>query len=342
MACISLIVKLGGIGDVACVVPAARELYDRGSQIHWLCGKAAASLLSCYSWVIPIVLDDELLLKKRNGKAILEIVRAWLSVTKNRYDLCAILQYDRRYRILTLPVRSRRFIALETKSRSRQLVSERHHSAEYLRILCGLHDGFSNLNIAPLLPDNLPANPMPKSDKIRVALAPGGARNALRDDPLRRWPLASYVVLARLLDDAGIEVVLTGGPGDHWVEPHFQDVPVRNCVARWKLPELLAFYQSCDCVVTHDTGALHLAGLVNCGLLGLFGPTVPSKALPRRAGALALWGGERLPCRPCYNGRDFADCARNECLMSIKPKEVMLAVSRIINRADEEWRVQCL
>jgi heptosyltransferase II len=342
MSRISLIVKLGAIGDVACVLPAARELLNRGSQIHWLCGTAVASLLSCYSWVTPIVLDDELLLRRHNGKAIREIVRAWVTLTRARYDLCAILQYDRRYRILTLPVSAQRFIALERGSRPLHLVSERHHSVEYKRILCGLPDGFSERNLAPLPPDNLPPNPMPKTEKVRVALAPGGARNPLREDPQRRWPLQSYVALAGLLQGAGIEVVLTGGAVDLWVEPHFHGLSVHSGVAKWSLPELLAFYQSCDCVVTHDSGALHLAGLVNCGIVGLFGPTVPFKALPRRAGALALWGGERLPCRPCYDGQTFADCTRNECMMSITPERVFAAANRIMEQPRREWRVESL
>ena len=342
MARISLIVKPGAIGDVASVLPAARQLYDSGSRIHWLCGKAAAQLLSCYAWVRPIVLDDDLLRGKRNAAAIREVLVTWLSLTKNRYDLCAILQYDRRYRLLTLPVRARRFIFLERGLRPLHLVSERHHSAEFMRILCGQADGFREQNIAPAQPDKLPPNPVPINGAIRVALAPGGARNSLRDDPQRRWPVQSYVALARLLLDAGVEVFLTGGPGDLWVEPHFHRLLVQSYVARWDLPELLAFYNSCHCVVTHDTGSLHLAGLVGCGVVGLLGPTAPSKALPRRAGALALWGGERLPCRPCYDGRTFADCPRNECMRSIAPERVLAAVREVMEQRDAEWRVESL
>lgn len=342
MARVTLIVKLGAIGDVAGVLPAARHLYNSGSQIHWLCGKAAASLLSCYSWITPIVDDDDLILNNRNAAAIREVIAAWLSLTKTRYDLCAILQYDRRYRLLTLPINARKLIALERGSRFLQFVSERHHSAEYMRILCGMPDGFRDQNVPPSPPDQLPPNPMPANGAIRVALAPGGARNPLRDDPQRRWPLESYVALARLLLDAGFEVTLTGGPGDLWVEPHFCGLPVQSCVAKWGLPELLAFYRSCHCVVTHDTGPLHLAGLVGCGIVGLFGPTAPSKALPRRAGVLALWGGERLPCRPCYDGQSFADCTCNQCMISIAPEKVFAAVNRVIERPDAEWRVESL
>jgi heptosyltransferase-2 len=220
------------------------------------------------------------------------------------------------------------------------LVSERHHTAEYARILCNQPDVYTEDDLAPLAPDSLPPNPMERVGKVRIALVPGGARNLVREDSLRRWPLDSYVELATFLLNAGYEVVLTGGPGDEWVEPRFSDLSVNTGIGRWTIPETLSFYQSCDCVVTHDTGPLHLAGLVTCGLVGLFGPSSPSKFLPRRNGVIGLWGGERLPCRPCYDGREFAPCTFNGCLMSISPQRVAAAVQALLNNSNEAWRVE--
>jgi heptosyltransferase-2 len=335
----ALIVKLGAIGDVASVLPAARMLYQSGMEIDWLCGKTVAPLLSCYSWVSPIVVDDELLFGDRKASALWQIMRTWGRLIGSSYDLCAILQYDCRYRILTLPVRARRWIALSQQLRAFKLVSERHHSAEFARILCGLKDEYCAHNIAPVAPDRLPPNPMEPQGKIRIALAPGGARNLLSDDAQRRWPLDSYYTLAQILLDKGYEVVLSGGPGDIWVEPRFSDLPVESRIAQWSIPQTLAFYQSCDCVVTHDTGPLHLAGLVECGLVGLFGPTAPSKALPRRKGVIGLWGGERLACRPCYDGRSFAKCEWNGCMISISPQRVAAAVESLLANKGAEWQV---
>jgi heptosyltransferase-2 len=336
----ALIVKLGAIGDVASVLPAAWKLHRSGAEIDWLCGTTVAPLLSCYSWVRPIVVNDARLLGRRRAGAIWELLRTWGKLAGSSYDLCAVLQYDRKYRILTLPVRAHRSIALDQDARAFKLVSERHHSAEFERILCDQPDEYRTEDIAPVPPDLLPTNPLPPKGRIRIALVPGGARNLLRDDPLRRWPLDAYVALARLLLERGYELVLTGGPGDQWVEPGFSGLPLQNCIARWSIPQTLAFYESCDCVVTHDTGPLHLAGLVKCGLVGLFGPTAPSKALPRRTGVVGLWGGERLPCRPCYDGRTFANCESNGCMISITPQRVAATVESLLRNRGAEWRVE--
>jgi heptosyltransferase-2 len=335
----ALIVKIGAIGDAASVLPAAWKLFQSGLEIDWMCGKTIAPLLSCYSWVRLIVVDDELLFGDRKMLALWQIMRIWGKLIGFSYELSAILQYDRRYRILTLPVRARRSIVLSQHLRSFKLVSERHHSAEYTRILCERTDEFCADNIDPVAPDNLPPNPMELQGRIRIALVPGGARNLLRDDAQRRWPLDSYYSLAQILLDKSYEVVLTGGPGDRWVEERFSDLPVENRIGQWTIPQTLAFYQSCDCVITHDTGPLHLAGLVQCGLVGLFGPTAPSKVLPRRNGVIGLWGGERLACRPCYDGRTFAKCEWNGCMISITPQRVARAVESLLAGKNAEWQV---
>ncbi len=338
----TLIVKLGAIGDVAAVLPAVFKLHESGSEIHWLCGKTVAPLLSCYSWIRPIVVDDALLLGGSRMSAIGEMMRTWVKLIGSSYELCAVLQYDRRYRILTLPVRAHQSIAMSREDRALKLVGERHHSAEFARILSGLPDECRTENLTPVAPDLLPANPVPRNGKVRIALVPGGARNMLRDDPQRRWPLNAYVTLAAHLSEKGYEVVLSGGPGDHWAAEPFDRLNVRNCIAQLSLPQTLAFYQSCACVVTHDTGPLHLAGLVPCGLVALFGPTAPSKALPRRPGVVALWGGERLPCRPCYDGITFARCASNECMASITPQRVAAAIKLVLQNRSADWWVESL
>ncbi|MGD0831277.1 MAG: glycosyltransferase family 9 protein [Terracidiphilus sp.] len=211
-----------------------------------------------------------------------------------------------------------------------------------MRILSGSHDGYCDEEIAPVTPDVLPPNPLVSNERIRIALAPGGARNLIRNDMHRRWPLDSYHALARILLDKSYEVILTGGASDKWVEPHFADLPVRNCIGFWSIPQTLAFYKSCNCVITHDTGPLHLAGLVECGVIALFGPTAPSKALPRRKGVIGLWGGERLACRPCYDGHSFAKCNWNGCMVSITPYSVAETLQMLLANPGAEWQVENL
>jgi heptosyltransferase II len=145
---------------------------------------------------------------------------------------------------------------------------------------------------------------------------------------LRRWPLANYVALTRVLLGRGYEVVLTGSAEDAWVRESFGELlhtqsGVKDLIGRTSLPELVATYDACDAVVTHDTGSLHVAGISKAAVLAIFGPTNMGNFLPRRERVRGVWGGERLACRPCYDGREFAACPRNVCMEDVGVERVV-------------------
>jgi len=331
----ALIVKLAGIGDVVMALSSARALRERGYDIAWICGKTALPLLDCYSWVEPIVVDEQKLLRGGIAQAFPELLRVWSLISGRYFDLVAVLQYDWRYKLLALTVRAGRRVSLRTGDRCRSLIAERHHSDEYFRVMCGPEYGPVTQALAPEIPDRLPGRKiLTKPTGKRVALAPAGARNVLRDDGLRRWPVGHYVELARRLLSRRIEVVITGSTSDTWAVPEFRGLDVIDLIGNSTLPELIQLFDECDVVVTHDTGALHIAGLTRSAIVAIFGPTNPWGRLPRRPDALAIWGGEGFACRPCYDGHTYANCASNDCISTITPafveQQVLMALE---NRA---------
>jgi heptosyltransferase II len=117
-----------------------------------------------------------------------------------------------------------------------------------------------------------------------------------------------------------------GDSSDAWVRSHFAGLDIRDEIGAHNLTGTLALMSAADLVITHDTGPLHLAQLVRAPLLALFGPTMPSQFLAEDAAADAIWGGDRLACRPCYDGREFAACSNNLCMQDI-------SIVSVINRA---------
>ena len=87
--------------------------------------------------------------------------------------------------------------------------------------------------------EGLPESPLVRTEKIRVVMAPAGARNMMADDALRRWPAENYVELARLLVGRGVEVVLIGGVEDGWVRGMFAGVAVTDLIGELALGETL-------------------------------------------------------------------------------------------------------
>ncbi len=327
----ALIVKLGAIGDVIMALPAIQEVHRRGFEIDWLCGPVVAPLLRCYPWVHVIVVDDRALLKGSRVERLRTLARLWKVLLGTRYEICATLYYDARYRLLTSVVRSPRKLHLSRSERSGALLATRQHTDEYARILLEEEDSCRSESRSPLRPEVLPSTLVrEKIAPVRVALVPGGASNMLRQQTLRRWPAERYVDLAEVLLRRGYEVLLLGGPEDLWVKPQFARLPVTDLVGTLSLPDVIAVCDTCDVVVSHDTGPLHLAGLSKASLLGLFGPTDPGNFLPRRPGARAIWGGEHFACRPCYDGRQFAPCRDNGCMQEITLQMVLHQVEALL------------
>ena len=334
-----LLIKFGAIGDAMMLLPAAHLLHQRGFQIDWVCGPAILPILQLFPWIHPIPADDRAILTGSAPSRLRAVLALWRTLRAaargTRYTLAATLYYDSRYRLLALPIRADRRLQLSATDRAHRILPGRRHTDEFARILLGslsenTADGVNPTQLAPIRPVTLPPSPLPAlaPGRIRILLAPAGARNLLAEAILRRWPAAHYVALTRLLLDRipNLEIILIGGPDDTWVQPLFTGLPVTDLIGQFTLPQTIAALDSAPLFVTHDTGPLHLAGLTRTSIVALFGPTDPHVFLPQRPGVVALWGGEGFACRPCYDGHHFAPCPSNDCMAQITPAMVATEV----------------
>jgi ADP-heptose:LPS heptosyltransferase len=143
-----------------------------------------------------------------------------------------------------------------------------------------------------------------------VALHPKAAHR------LKAWPPEHYARLVRELDLRKIPWICIG-QGAALFPDRAEDLSGQT-----SLRETCALLALCRCLISGDSGPLHLAAAVGAPVLGLFGPTTRE------------WGfypaGEKdqilelpLPCRPCsLHGRNF--CHRSgECLAGISPARVL-------------------
>jgi heptosyltransferase II len=331
----ALIVKLAAIGDVAMALPMVTALREQhpGARITWLCGEPAQPLLACVAGIDRIVVADErALLAGSRSAQVAATMGAWKHLRGASFDLVITAHGDPRYRLLTQFVRAKERRSLADPTGRARMVPGRYHGDEYLRLVTGADD-----YQARRFP--LPAITAPLSAQLRaalsdgnpgrrplIALAPGGAKNAARESPLRRWPLASYAELARLLESRGFAIALVGSDGDAWTRDAFAPGSVIDMIGRTTLPELIAVMRECAAVVAHDSGPLHLARLAGTRLVALFGPTDPASFVGERQGVKVLWPGAELPCSPCYDGREFADCSNNLCMQRIAPDDALQAV----------------
>lgn len=328
-----LILKLGAIGDVvmaSCMLPFLKEKED--CHITWIIGKTAAPIIQASQMVDElIIVDDQKLFKGSYFQRLGEIFKLWKKIAFLRFDLALSCHVDIRYRLLLLPVIKKTFRFF---SRKKKFIPGRYHASEYIRLLSGEESAFTFNIKFPDLQDSFPEHLIPLFSKKgkRVAILPGGAQNILATNAQRRWPIENYVKIAEELTKQGFNILLIGSPTDHWTIPYFENLKTTNLIGQTELVELVSILKRVDLLITHDSGPLHLAKLANCQTIALFGPTQPSEFLGKEANIHYFWGGKSLSCRPCYNGKHFANCNRNLCMEDIPVEDVLRLTSVILEK----------
>ncbi len=118
---------------------------------------------------------------------------------------------------------------------------------------------------------------------VALHLWPGGANFEERS-----WPLPNWMALAQSLNERGLDVVLTGGPGDVEVS--------EQLVAKWRAagirahhaaggswPESLALLSGATGLISVNTGVMHVGAALGTPTLALNGPTSGRRWGPRGA-----------------------------------------------------------
>ena len=143
-----------------------------------------------------------------------------------------------------------------------------------------------------------------------VAIAPGARYRK------KRYPY--YSAVARLLKDAGIEVLWIGDESDRALVP--PDVGINLC-GELSLTDLLAVLKLACVLVGNDSGPLHLARAVGTKCVQIYGgthPTLGFSLLPEEGEVII----RNLPCQPCdIHGKGNCRYGDYRCL-DIPPEAV--------------------
>ena len=334
-----LIIRLAGIGDVVMASTLARRLREHApdSHITWLCGMTATPLVELFADVDEVITADERGLLTGNAIQRLQILPPLVrQLRAARFSKVFLLHADVRYRVLTAPLTGVPVVSQSSRSAHGAMnpIPGRFMGDEFARLMDGLEPRGPIVGHFPLgRLKEIARSPSEASRRVRrVALVPGGARNVLRESALKRWPVGHYAKLARELLKHDCEIILLGNAEDAWVRAEFAGLQATDLIGRTTIPEMVRVLADCDLVVSHDTGPMHLARIVGAPMIALFGPTMPAQFIVPDESTTVLWGGEHLACRPCYDGREFADCSDNQCISSISVDVVLRTARTMLRR----------
>jgi heptosyltransferase-2 len=324
-----LIVKIAALGDavMASTLVTVIRRAQPDAHIGWVAGHAIAPFVRLIDGIDAVIeVDDAALLSGRRRAALPAMIGAWNRIGRG-WHRAIIGHTDERYRYLALMSGAR---AIRQFSGALAPRRGEWHGSEYAR----LYDAEAlGIGIDALPPLNLAALPPPPAfagAAPLVVVAPGGARNLLRDDDLRRWPIASWSAVVRALVASGHRVVAIGGAADRVDCTACEDAGAFNLCGQTTIPELLALMRAASILVTHDSGAMHLAFALQIPVVALFGPTRPEERVPSGAEARVLTRAAELPCAPCYDGHSFAACDDNRCLSRVEVRDVIDAIDALL------------
>jgi ADP-heptose:LPS heptosyltransferase len=161
-------------------------------------------------------------------------------------------------------------------------------------------------------------------DEDYVVLNPGFS--ALRDPGYRShrgWPVAHWKALVDLIRKHSDQAVLLNGTQDE--AAYFKDLleiegvhPMFGC----DLETLVHMLRHASCLVSVDTGTLHLAAALKTPVVGLYGPGNPALTGPYPGNAWQRALSVGLDCQPCVNTPLQKGCKFNRCMAELTPQAV--------------------
>ena len=175
-------------------------------------------------------------------------------------------------------------------------------------------------------PDNDIRWDIPVSNKM-----PGGlpekyvVLNIGATKPANRWTPEGFAILSDAIRQRfNISSVLTGGPEDAGLAEQILSInnAAINLVGKTSIPELTSVLNNSACVVTCDTGPMHLAVALGRKVVALFGPSDPRRTGPYK-GRVVRSG---LSCAPCNR----KTCEIPACMDAIRPEAVFRILSEEI------------
>jgi heptosyltransferase I len=345
-----LVVRLGAMGDILHALPAVTALRQAHPWwvIDWVVEPRWRALLAADSVTPPSPLQDRSIASPVVDSLHLAPSRDWrdapfsrktlhevkalrLSLKAADYETVVDLQGAIRSAVLGRMAGSLRLIG-EARPRegiARWLFDERvetigAHVIEQDVELAAAIAGDDLKPVAPWLPVDPAAEAwvdhfLPRPSKNPpVLINPGAGWGA------KRWPVESYAAVARGLLERGLRVLVNAGPGE---EPLAEAIAnATGCSAEPVVPtlaQLIALTRRIALCVAGDTGPLHLACALGRPVVGIYGPTDPSRNGP--------FGTRFRVLRSPESRSDHTRHAEPEAgLMTIQPEDVLKAAGELL------------
>ena len=156
-----------------------------------------------------------------------------------------------------------------------------------------------------------------------LALCPGAEYG-----PAKRWPTEYFAEIARTKVAQGWQVWLFGSENDAAITAQVRALAGIQCVdlaGRTTLAEAIDLLSLADCVVSNDSGLMHVAAALGRRLIAIYGSSDPGFTPPLSTQAEILW--LKLSCSPCFQRE--CPLGHLKCLRDLKPEQVLKLMDEV-------------
>ena len=354
-----LIVRLSALGDVVHTLPLAAALRRAfpGGAIDWVVDERSADLLG----LVP-VLDRVVVLRTRTRPALPALAECRRTLRRRGYDVALDAQGLGKSALVARISGAARVVGFSPpflrERWARWLYTERADPGRPRHVVERNLGLLAALGVDPSpwsFPLRTPSSEAPARTRARLGLGAGagaaldGGRFALLNPNAawasKRWPAERFGAVAAWLRRAhGLPSAVLWGPGD---AARAEAVAAASGGAAavappTGLPDLVALSRAAAVMVSGDTGPLHVAAAVGTPVVGLYGPSDPSRNGPWSPRDVVVSRFAACRCRPVRGGAGGSDrmvraCrSAAPCLDDIAVDDVTAAVDRRLRSVPAE------
>lgn len=154
-----------------------------------------------------------------------------------------------------------------------------------------------------------------------IVIAPGSVWET------KKWPAEYFQALIQiLLDETSHVISLIGSAIDAElcasIIPKEHKGRVLNLAGTMTLNQTIAYLRNSAVLIANDSAPIHLASLVNCPTIAIFGPTHPAFGFGPLADQSIIMQKD-LDCRPCsIHGQASCPLGTHACMRELLPQEI--------------------
>jgi heptosyltransferase-1 len=337
-----LLVRLGALGDIVHAIPVAAALARAfpSAKIDWLVSAKHRDLLE----LVPVI-DRRIAIRDRSGAGGLSLAAALGELRRSRYDVAFDLQGLMKSAALARLSGAQRVIGFAS-AYLRERMARPFYSDAYDPGGGGMyhprersHVVQMNLGLLKAIGVTAPAIEFPiqhdDTNVARMMRQQAGGRYILANPgaawPNKRWPAARYGAVAQTLEQRhGLKTIVSWGPGEEALAEEVVGAGGGAALLSPKssIADLVALIHGAALMVSGDTGPTHVAAALATPVVGLYGPTRPSRNGPLGTRDITISRDAQCHChhlRHCTQAR--------MCLLDIDAGEVVAAIERRLTAA---------